>query len=447
MKTSLFLVLLLTFLCLIISQNFNFGTIVRKWYVCGNFTQVISYNKTTFLPSVVNVGYVGQYDGATWTNMAGGVNGIVKSIWVDLCNFVYVAGAFTTAGTGSGIVTTGPLAYYNTFTQVWSGVGVAGISWGTNPVINAITVDCANVPTGQTCPCNVYVGGNFVATIGTNTATNIARFTNSGSVWDNLGGLSAHGLAPGEVRAIFKKDFGISQTPLKNLWVVGTFPKAFAKYSTATSAWGFNNVGTVTATNLIGNINTIKYSALPFVTDLMFLGGNFTWTLGGVTCTNLCQFNYQAETINSVVSQTWTPEIFKITIDGIQLFTTGNVYVGGSYSFSTYNYLSVVSSSSFSTNVGTIAQISPSNTTVLTQLIRAQWTCSTPLFGLVDCKVGSTAIGGDNGYLFYWNSNTQQWQTFGGGPLGSVYAIDSTVAGVGSLSLSFLVIVLIIFFI
>jgi len=262
-----------------------------------------------------------------------------------------------------------------------------------------------------------------------------------------MGGLVQHGLAPGEVRSIFKKDFGISQTPLKNIWVVGTFPKAFAKYITSTSAWGFTNTNTVTG--LVGNINTIKYSALTFATDLMFLGGNFVWTLGGVTCTNLCQFNYQTETINQIVSATWASEIYRISISGIQLISTGTVFIGGGYSFTTgsntYNNLATVTSSNWATAGGTIAQLS-TNTTVLTSLIRAQWTCSSVVFTL-DCSAGSTAIGGDNGYLFYYNVASSAWQTFGGGPLGSVYAIDSTVAGAGSLSLSiFLIISLIVYF-
>lgn len=143
-----------------------FSSTGRYYWVGGLFTNVTSVNSTTNTKTTISAGNIAQWDGESWSGTLGmgtGTDGEVRRIKVDQCNNVYVAGRF---GKVNGVAT-GPIARWRPKTKVWEAVGTSGqVSWGSGSYINAIAIDCANLPDSSLeCPCDVYLGGSFSAVI------------------------------------------------------------------------------------------------------------------------------------------------------------------------------------------------------------------------------------------------------------------------------------------
>jgi hypothetical protein len=148
--------------------------------------------------------------------------------------------------------------------------------------VNAITVDCANIPVSKTsCPCDVYLGGSFTATYGSNIATNIIKYDGTAKAWDNMGGVTYHKITTGSVLALYKKSVGVSDAT-KTLWVAGSFPGFLTKYRatrTTDNKWGMETPSQISGLN--GPIHTIGYiPSLTTANDRIFFGGEFSFVSG-----------------------------------------------------------------------------------------------------------------------------------------------------------------------
>jgi hypothetical protein len=298
----------------------QFDSDYRAWYVGGNYTHLNNKNGQS-----VHVNNIAQYDGNTWTPMGPsanpGVNGQVNKVYTDLCKNVYVAGHFTKAGE----VTTGPATVYYWKSKTWTAIGTAALTWSAGSYINDISVDCFNLPSGvSSCPCDVWLAGNFVATIGTGglVATNIIKYDASSNTWDNLGGVAAHGMTL-EATGVFKKASGVTGATAIT-YVVGRFPSTFQKYHKDTKKWGYStgaSIGTIT-----GTINAVSYGAFFTINDNVYFGGKFTWTQGAVTCVNTCTMDWETEKI----SLAGTADVPDNTVNAIE-YIDSTLYVGGTF--------------------------------------------------------------------------------------------------------------------
>jgi hypothetical protein len=124
-------------------------------YVGGQFTTA----------GGVAASHIARWDGATWSALAGGLNGTVFALAVDADDKLYAAGQFSRA---DGLAGYDRIARWNGST--WEKVGL-----GLNGPVRALAIDPAGI---------VYAGGEFT-TAGGQPANSIASW--EGSAWNALG--------------------------------------------------------------------------------------------------------------------------------------------------------------------------------------------------------------------------------------------------------------------
>lgn len=157
--------------CLLIAYTLSqtipnpFSSTGRYYWVGGAFSNVTSINATSNVRTTIPAGNIAQWDGLSWTGtsaMGTGTDGPVINIQADVCNNIYVVGKFANVNG----VATGPVTRWRPNAKVWEALGTAGqVKWNSGSYINAVTIDCANFPTTNNCPCDIYLGGSFSAVI------------------------------------------------------------------------------------------------------------------------------------------------------------------------------------------------------------------------------------------------------------------------------------------
>lgn len=360
-KISFFLIL-----SLVVFSLCQFDSDYRIWYVGGNFSTL--YNGDT----AIAANNIAAYEHDSYYALGSGTNGPVKHVYTDLCKNIYVTGAFTQAGN----VTTGPAAVFYWQTNTWNAIGSASITWSPGAVVNDVSVDCFNVPTGLSCPCDVYLAGRFNATFGTTIATNIIRYVASSNSWDNMGGVAAHGINL-YANAIYKKGIltGLhGTTPQNYVYVVGQSSggSIFNRYNTAASppSWGFGaSIGTLT-----GSFYWFSYASMYTESDMIFLGGNYTWTQGSTSCTNACGMTYDSLTMSTTGGgPTGAPATIRAIAyieDIVSTSTPTWLFIGGTFSgyalvdtwpFTTNAYSPIVAGAYFNASIVDIDTITNSN--------------------------------------------------------------------------------------
>jgi hypothetical protein len=216
----------------------------------------------------VTVNHVAMWDGASWRDIGGGVNGAVESLAVFNTQLI-VGGNFTAAGPG-GAVPANKIARYDGTVWHAMGDGLQG-----NPIgfasCNALTVYNGEL-----------IAGGFFIKAGDQFATNVAKW--NGTAWSALGapgtGVGIPGEDDNDVRAL--------RVHVNNVLYIG------GKFDTA---------GGVAASKIV-QFNGSSYAALAsglsagfldrvdalhsFGNDLI-VGGGFT-TAGGLSATNIARW-------------------------------------------------------------------------------------------------------------------------------------------------------------
>ena len=295
-------------------------------YIGGNFS---------------NFGNIAVWNSSNWVSLGGGTNGIVKAIALDSSGNVYIGGAFTSVGTGAGVVAVNNIAMWNVSTLSWSAVG-DGVDGPVNALVsdngmdmyvggsftnanaygiytsvtvnnvaywNGVTWSYLGIPSdiGLNGPVNVlaynyysgnlYVGGSFSSTYSGTTQFNNIAYWNSGTGWNemgsNNGGFAGTGGVSGPVYAL-ELSFDISSF---SLTIGGNFTNATA-YSTSPPLPPaiLNNVAVYSGTTFdvwypISGIGGIGFNGPVYAIAGGIYGGSFT-EAGGVSVNNLATIGF-----------------------------------------------------------------------------------------------------------------------------------------------------------
>jgi hypothetical protein len=125
-------------------------------YVGGDFIQAAN-------TAPIDVNYIAQWDGCSWSALGEGLDGPVNTIVGDSAGNVYVGGLFTQATNPGGLT----VAVSNI--AMWTGSEWLPLGAGTDGEVFDLTVDCNDL---------VYVGGNFT-TADSVVVNNIAKWDGS----------------------------------------------------------------------------------------------------------------------------------------------------------------------------------------------------------------------------------------------------------------------------
>lgn len=200
-----------------------------------------------------------------FVGMDGGTNTFVNSIAIAANGDVWVAGAFTTVGTGAAA--TKGLARWNIATSTWTAFNESTASFTS---ISSVVISPSGV---------VYIAGNFTDWEGDVASDYIAKTSDNGVNWDALG--------TSPFTATNKPNFGGALTfdAAGNLWIgagtTGTEAVSLRKWDGAT--W------TVIASTNVQSAASIN--ALLFGADgALYVGGVFL-TLGGVSAISIARYN------------------------------------------------------------------------------------------------------------------------------------------------------------
>ncbi|WP_201987257.1 FG-GAP-like repeat-containing protein [Hymenobacter rubidus] len=231
-------------------------------------------------------GNVWRWNGTTWSIMGSGMNGTIYALATDSYGGVYVGGSFSSAGSGSILLSN--IARWGG--TDWIPLGSAG-PFGS---VRALATDGNG---------GVYVGGGF-ASIGAAglTVNNVAHYSNG--QWYPLGtGVN------NTVRSVAVDGTGNVYAGGDFTTAGGTLANHVAKWSGSWSAMGsgVDNQVLALAADASGNV---------------YAGGNFT-TAGGAAAYNIAKWNGSSWStpgtgLNSTVN--------KLAMDGF-----GNVYAGGAF--------------------------------------------------------------------------------------------------------------------
>eukprot|EP01080_Neovahlkampfia_damariscottae_P001980 gene1980-1488_t len=430
------------------------SVISRNYYVGGSFNNVKQYNLTTKTYYNVAAKNLASFNGkdGLWSAVAGtGTNGVVETVKVDSCLNIYIGGSFTTVDG----VTTGPAAKYDLKTKKWT--PVHGSTTVTLPnytgsrVVYSISVDCANSPTSTDCPCDVYLGGKFSATFknaaGDQTATNVIKYDYNNKEYEALGGpnngLDRHrsGTTGASVYAIYKKGFGVFQTPLRYLWVAGNFNNSFNRWDKTAKTWGFSKTTTAAGFDSSAVIYDMYYkTGILFDTDVIYLGGSYTHSSTG--CKNICEFDYKQETFSKVAKTDVTSTVYQVDY----VTVNSRLVIGTSAETDGLKRMRAVNSPSTTATWVNYGE----DQSDLTRPVRSLSACGSAL-----CHVGSYAyvaynskdtVPSSDEVIRFWSSDVKRAQKFGDGTDGQARVIVPIVAAANSVIISFASIFIMVIF-
>eukprot|EP01080_Neovahlkampfia_damariscottae_P005958 gene5958-9957_t len=442
-KHFLFILLNLTLFLFTFSKT-SFPTLQRKFYFGGEFNEVFFYNKTSSTIEKKIVHNIASFDGISgiWQKVGNkGTDGRVNEIYVDTCSNVFIGGEFTSVDD----LQTGPIAKFEIKTKSWKTIHtktMKGPTYSRGSYVNTIIVDCFNKPTTIECPCDVYFGGKFSATISpqesvsgkTELATNILKYNYYEGKYDNLGGHEIHNLdipSTAEVKKIYKKQIGVFQNTLNYLWVGGSFSSAFTKYHVYNEKWGFTGQKFNFQTD--SSVEDMYYSKGQILDpDLIYIGGKFTVNLEQQQiCSNLCVFNYATEKITQISTNPPNGCIYSMDY----LDSTRTLIIGGS--FTNYGLSKIRSIVNPSTHSKFIDYVQNDNQ--IKYDVRTISVCESRF-----CGFGSFAYASGNAVnqeeVKFWSSEKREFFNFGNGTNGVVNVIKGDYSNAHRFQFSFVII-------
>lgn len=224
----------------------------------GQDGTVYAGGQYTAMNAVGNTNGLAQWNGAAWSAMGTGPNGIVYALVIGPDGSLYAGGTFTLMG---GVANTIKIAKWNG--SVWSALGT-----GMTGANNVYSLGIGN-------DGSLYAGGDFTQMGGVANTAGIAKW--NGSVWSAMGTGATGGIV-----------YSIVTMPDGSIIACGAFTsmggvantQGIAKWNG--SAWV--SIGTVAWAG--GAV----YSAAVGPDGALYVGGNFT-SVGGVSCTNIAKWN------------------------------------------------------------------------------------------------------------------------------------------------------------
>lgn len=385
----------------------NFGfTPGRRWYVGGDFSSVIKGDASSMTAN--NFAY---FDGSEWYTMGEGTNGPVHTIHVDICYNVYLGGSFTKAfGIDSG-----PIIKYDYFKQEWKAVTQMSNYQNfvqNDTTIKAITTNCAKI--SGFCMCDVYVGGKFQMSDGTETAVNVAHMeaTSEGFTLKGLGGAANHGFSVnGTVNALYKKNWGATAA-INYLWVGGDMGNGqyFGRFHLNELNSKYYDFSTSDGT-VNGVVKAFNYKprTIGFTDELYVVGDfNFNGKANAAKCQYVCWFNHAEKvwiTLGDESGHTLpNGPVNTLGMNGNTVFVGGN-FTNGLLKTSGSGY--TLNDPNQSSNIG--------STQVTSISVCGDYDLS--------CKGSSVAVAGTNNFLKFFNTKKEQWEPFNGGTNGQVHTV------------------------
>lgn len=247
----------------------------------------------------VAVRNLGKWDGARWSEVGGGINGLVSSLLFK-GNDLYVAGIFNQAGSANAT----NIARWDGTNWYALGNGVYGATNGyPAPYVFSMALDGNG---------DLIAGGNFLSA-GDVQVNNVARW--DGSQWHALGSGVYNG-GPGQAVS--------SVAALGNdVYVAGLFKSASGVNATNIARWD----GTQWHSMGAGPYGT--NTALAFVGTTLYTAGNFT-NIGGVAARHVARWNGSSwEALAPGTAGEILTKVSCLGTDGINLYAGGDFIQAG----------------------------------------------------------------------------------------------------------------------
>ena len=316
--------------------------------------------------------------------MENGTNDEVKVLTTDSYGNVYIGGAFTQVGTKKS----GPLAVWNVYHSKWVDTGLSSSDFTPGSVVTAISTECTNSydfdSTQGLFPCDIYIAGNFKASVSGSNATNILYYNNKNKRWETQATLNTTYITV------------ISKVVNNNMvFYGGKFHDAngkeygLAMYDTSSSSW--------IMIDGVSGVTDIYYNSHIYSSDNMFISASiFAYS----QCKGICNFNLRDgswTTRSGIIS---TGSVNKIRyINGLSASNVGSIFVGGS----------IMSESSVGRRDGT-GEYSAISTNYPKETVLGMDICGLKAYDVTGCKAGSVAVGGQNFFKFY-DANDNMWKS------------------------------------
>jgi len=323
----------------------------------------------TLADGVANTAYIAKWDGANWTALGTGMNNWVKTVAVAPDGTVYAGGAFTLAG---GVANTAYIAK-------WDGAVWTPLTTGMNAAVNSIDI----ASDGTT----LYVGGTFTTSGGV-TTNRIAKW--DGVAWTALG------------TGMNNIVWGVAVASDGTVYAGGTFTTSGGVTTNRIAKWDG------VAWTALGTGMNVYVNAIAVAPDgTFYAGGNFT-TSGGVTTNYIAKWEGAAWT---ALGTGMNNEVRAIVISPDE-----TLFVGGLFTVSggvTTNYIAKWSGVSWRT----IAEAAK-------QILQA-------MDGKIYVGGGYTNAGGvaNADYIAYWDTIGGDWNALSTGTNGIVQAIAEAPNG------------------
>ena len=321
----------------------------------ASFSNYVHYNPTTYevtyIPEVLYITYTpytlpagasnqqltlvnhatGQSGYAPYPRDAlstsGGVSGGSATVYaLDVntsTNEIYVGGNFTLAGPT-------PTAVGNIFIASQDGftiVDTMGSGFTTGDVLSIFYDSTSGLP---------YAGGSFSASIASLTLNYISYY--SGGAWQIMGSNSGntpyYGLSGGYVNAMTKYIPGGSS---QFVAVGGSFTSGSGVTLNQIAAYDPASDIFSPFTGLLQGVSSVVYATLYDPnSNSIYVGGSFSYVAGGVQANNIARFHLGTNTWYGLIDSTTLVNgvngpVYALTLD---IVTSGQIYVGGSFSIS-----------------------------------------------------------------------------------------------------------------
>ncbi|EFC49716.1 predicted protein [Naegleria gruberi] len=400
-KTLLSAACVLFFACMVTAITLPATPLTTRIYLGGSFNTL---NGTKYN----NIAYYDLKESALKA-MENGTDGEVKVVNVDVYGNVYIGGAFTQVGTKK----TGPVAIWNIYTAAWIDTGLSSSDFVAGSVVTAIDTDCTSLPDSMSIsglfPCDIFVGGNFKASVSGSTATNFLYYHNKNKKWETQTAVNAT-----SVTVVAKNEYQL--ITYNKVYYGGKFYDANGKEFGLAIYDTTNSPGVWTLVDGATGVTDIYYNPNIFSTDNIFVAAT---SFAKTECKGVCNYNHKSAAWSADAGSVTTGAVNKIRyIKGLSASNVGSIFAGGNVKRDGTGDYAVIG-----TNY-------PKETVLGMDIcgLFSQYT-------ITGCKSGSVAVGGQN-FLKFYDANANSWKSLlseTGFVVNSIYvktssAVTSTVS-------------------
>nr|AAS46036.1 kelch-like protein [Naegleria gruberi] len=359
--------------------------------------------------------------------LGNGTDGEVKVVNVDVFGNVYIGGSFTQVGS----MKTGPVAVWNIYTSAWVSTGLTASQFSAGSVVTSLDTDCSSFPESASYtglfPCDIFIGGNFKATLSGSTATNIMYYHNANSAWESFTAANVS-----SVSVIAKNELQLFT--YSKVYIGGKFYDAtgkefgFATYDTDKKTWTF--------VDGVSGVTDIYYNPNVFSTDNIFVSAT---TFTETTCKGVCNLNHKTSVWSSTAGSVATGIVNKLRyIKGLSASNVGSIFIGGNG----------LSTSSVKRRDGETGDYATIGTNYPVETVLGMDICGIlSQYSVTGCKSGSVAVGGQNFFKFF-DANANAWKSLlseTGYSINSIY-VKTSSAVTSTISFALMAIVAIVCF-